>query len=814
MHSNSPDSKAQFFALTPDRVLDAVEAGGERVTGLCYPLNSFENRVYELERVDGVRVIAKFYRPGRWSEATILEEHHFLQELAAAEIPVCAPLKFPDGSTLKRAQKGTTRSGDRRAQRGPVVLTPLTPENDLGIWYALFPKVGGRAPEELRDEQLHRLGMLLARIHNVGASRTTSARLALTPDTYGIQALQTLRESGRVPMDLQRGLHTIGEAVVEAMRPLFMGLETLRVHGDCHTGNLLWGSQGAFFLDFDDMVTAPAVQDVWLLTPSRDAEGLRQRDVLLEGYETFRPFDRRSLHLVEGLRALRYLHYAAWIARRWDDPAFPVAFPHFGTHRYWQELTQDLHEQLQHIQRAAGSWTGGGDAMKRREVIEVTVTRRPEGPGRRDGGPRPSEGGGSEERRELPRRDNPKAEANKLFRREDLGEPQRSFRRDDGPRPREDFRRDDGPRGREDFRRDDGPRGRDDFRRDDSPRTRGPQEERGNRFEARDNFGGNRAPQRGRSWDDDESQERGPARPSNRPENRPENRPDNRPDNRPENRQENRYESRQEDDESPRGNNRPPARRDGDSPSTPRGPVRVPIRVREDDEEEAYQARRSRRRTDEEEDEAVASTFNRANTQSTTRTFEDDERQPEVLLKAPAHYKDALLRFDEAGAEVAPGVASVQAPVVESAPTYPRVHFDVRVLGVTDDEYQRVLMIREEVFVEELERDLDDELDGRDRQCQHLLALAGDGRAGGCARLRPEDRVLVLDRLAVMYKLRKKGMGRALLMRAEELANEKGLHLVVLARPENRSFFARAGYHVEEGSEATGPLKVTRLRRG
>ncbi|MBI5516440.1 MAG: serine/threonine protein kinase [Deltaproteobacteria bacterium] len=315
---------AQFFSLTPERVLEAVEAGGARCTGLCMQLNSMENRVYELELEDRARVVAKFYRPGRWSREAIVDEHEFLADLASVEVPVASPLPFPDGSTVRQE--------------------PLT-----GILYALFPRVGGRAPEELSEEQLRRLGGLLGRVHNVGAAREAPHRRALDPETYGAQNLAVLREAPTLPPRLRALLVSASEALLAALRPRWEGLALHRIHGDCHRGNLLWGAAGPFFLDFDDMVRGPAVQDVWLLVPGQDADAARQRDVLLEGYEVFRPFPRATLALVEPLRALRYLRHAAWITRRWDDPSFPRTWPEYGSERWWATLVDDLEEQLSRV---------------------------------------------------------------------------------------------------------------------------------------------------------------------------------------------------------------------------------------------------------------------------------------------------------------------------------------------------------------------------------------------------------------------------------------------------------------------------------
>jgi Ser/Thr protein kinase RdoA (MazF antagonist) len=342
------DSETRYFhALTPDRILDAVEAStGRRCTGRALALNSMENRVYELEvepqeTVEGDAegsgraprrpaaefLIAKFYRPGRWSEAQILEEHAFLAELQDHEIPVVAPLPFRDGATLHRLETG-------------------------GLWYTVFPKCGGRAPDELGPEQLAQAGRLLARLHNVGAARKAPSRVVLTPETYGLANLRHLVDARILPDDVKPRYQALVEAICAAAAPLFAGVATHRIHGDCHLGNLLWGRSGLFFVDFDDMVTGPAVQDMWLLLPGRDDEARAQLEILLDAYQSMRPFDRGSLRLIEALRALRLVHFSAWIGRRWQDPAFQRAFPQFGTAKYWTDQLSDLSEQLAYVQDA------------------------------------------------------------------------------------------------------------------------------------------------------------------------------------------------------------------------------------------------------------------------------------------------------------------------------------------------------------------------------------------------------------------------------------------------------------------------------
>jgi Ser/Thr protein kinase RdoA (MazF antagonist) len=311
-----------FHRLTPESVLDAVETGGRRCTGRFYILNSFENRVYQLELDDESMVVGKFYRPGRWSRETIQEEHDFLRELAEEDIPVAAPLAIRDGQTLGEVQ---------------------------GILYALFPRVGGRAPQELSDEQVRILGHFLARLHNIGARRDAPHRLRLTPETYGLQNLEILLASDALPPEVRENFASTVRILLDRIRPMFLDVPVQRIHGDCHVNNLIWTQAGPTFLDFDDLVVGPAVQDLWMLVPSADQEGQRQRQLFLEAYAELRDFSPSWLRLVEPLRALRFIHYATWIARRFADPIFPRTFPHFGTLQYWQKEVQDLREQIARI---------------------------------------------------------------------------------------------------------------------------------------------------------------------------------------------------------------------------------------------------------------------------------------------------------------------------------------------------------------------------------------------------------------------------------------------------------------------------------
>ncbi len=318
------DATDLFLALTPERVLDAVEAAGLAVRPLCYPLNSFENRVYEVELADHSRVVAKFYRPGRWSSAQILEEHRFLAELEAEEIPVCAARPFPDGSTLATID---------------------------GIRYAVFDRRGGRAPDELTPETARRLGMLVGRLHVVGARRPDADRLPLTSAAYLRADLDWLERRSVLPARLAGRYSTAARAVADAYDRLAEGVPVLRLHGDLHLGNVLERDGQLRLLDFDDSMIGPAVQDLWLALPGRAAEAAGLVASLLEGYEAFRPFDRAEMRLIEPLRGLRMVHYAAWLARRWHDPIFPRNWPHFGTEEAWERETLDLEEQAAAVAR-------------------------------------------------------------------------------------------------------------------------------------------------------------------------------------------------------------------------------------------------------------------------------------------------------------------------------------------------------------------------------------------------------------------------------------------------------------------------------
>lgn len=317
-----------FYQLDPATILDHIDKLGFKTTGRCLALNSLENRVYEIEiENDDAKtaserfVIAKFYRPGRWSREQILEEHQFLFDLQEAEIPVIAPLKF---------------SGESLFETEPQKL-----------FYCLYPKRGGRNPDELKDSMARDLGRLLGRMHMVGRKRPFNHRVKLNPDTYGNQNLESLLAMNVIPESFKQGYEVLAKQFINQITPHFQNIPTQRVHGDCHWGNILYTeTEGFFFIDFDDVVQGPVVQDLWLMIPGRDQEAQRLKEMFMESYALWSDFPRNQLKLIEALRGLRYLHFDHWIAKRWQDPSFPQAFPHFMSERYWGERINDLREQI------------------------------------------------------------------------------------------------------------------------------------------------------------------------------------------------------------------------------------------------------------------------------------------------------------------------------------------------------------------------------------------------------------------------------------------------------------------------------------
>ena len=321
---------APYAGLTPDCVLDALGSVGQFGDGRLLALNSYENRVYQVwldESADAaspgpVAVVAKFYRPDRWTDAQILEEHAFASELAEREIPVVAPMMLADGSTL------ATFGGFR---------------------FAVYPKHGGRAPELEDLSTMEWIGRFIGRIHAVGGIARFKERPTLDIASFGEEPREYLLAHDFVPADLLPAWTSTIAQALDGIRHCFDragSVGALRLHGDCHASNILWTAAGPHFVDFDDCRMGPAVQDLWMLLSGDRTDAQLQLRALLRGYEDFCEFDDRELQLVEALRTLRLIHYSAWLARRWTDPAFPAAFPWFNTQRYWQDRVLELREQV------------------------------------------------------------------------------------------------------------------------------------------------------------------------------------------------------------------------------------------------------------------------------------------------------------------------------------------------------------------------------------------------------------------------------------------------------------------------------------
>lgn len=320
------DIDQPFSTLTPDGVMNALDSVGLSPDGRLLALNSFENRVYQIGMDQGPPLVAKFYRPGRWSDAAILEEHAFVRELAGREIPVVPALPLADHGTL---------------------------HHFAGFRFAVFEKHGGRAPELGDPDTLEWLGRFIGRIHAVGALSPYRQRPSLDLESFGSEPRDYLLAHGFIPEDIRAAWHSVVNQALAGARRSFEDAgrtQALRLHGDCHVGNVLWTdsgeTRGPHFVDFDDSRMGPAVQDLWMLLSGERPEMTRQLNQLLTGYRRFCDFDPRELHLVEALRTLRLIHYSAWIARRWQDPAFPLAFPWFNTQRYWQDRILELREQI------------------------------------------------------------------------------------------------------------------------------------------------------------------------------------------------------------------------------------------------------------------------------------------------------------------------------------------------------------------------------------------------------------------------------------------------------------------------------------
>lgn len=318
-----------FLELHPDDILKAVDELGLRSTGRILQLNSLENRVFQVEvelteeeksPSDHYRIL-KFYRPGRWSEGQLRDEHEFLHELVENEIPVIAPLKI-NGETLFKKNN---------------------------MFYTVFPKRGGRIPDEMTDETVEWLGRLMARLHVVGKKHPAKHRLSLTPQSFGEQNLKLLLENKLISPHLESSYQKTVEELLKVITPMFKDVVNQRIHGDSHRGNILYGSEGLFMVDFDDMMMGPPVQDLWLAFPGRDQETKIQRELFLEAYETLNDFNYGTLKLIEPLRSLRFIHFSAWIGKRFEDESFKRNFSHYGTPEYWQGQIADIRDQLEFI---------------------------------------------------------------------------------------------------------------------------------------------------------------------------------------------------------------------------------------------------------------------------------------------------------------------------------------------------------------------------------------------------------------------------------------------------------------------------------
>ncbi len=325
---------APFSTLTPDLILDAMGSVDILGDGRLLALNSYENRVYQVGVEEQPPVVVKFYRPDRWSEAQILEEHAFSLELAEAEIPVVAPLAL-GGRTLQQYQ---------------------------GFHFAVFPRRGGRIPELDQEGRLEWIGRFLGRIHAIGAQAAFQHRPAIDIDSFGEEPSQWLINHQFIPADLLPAYRSVVTQALDGVRACYEragDVAVLRLHGDCHLSNMLWTDDGPHFVDFDDSRMGPAIQDLWMLLSGSPAEMSQQFAEVLEGYESFYDVNPAELHLVEALRTLRLIHYSAWLAKRWHDPAFPMTFTWFNTQQYWQDRILELREQVALMQEPPLSIAGG-----------------------------------------------------------------------------------------------------------------------------------------------------------------------------------------------------------------------------------------------------------------------------------------------------------------------------------------------------------------------------------------------------------------------------------------------------------------------
>ena len=321
-----------YQKLTPDTVIEAVESTGRFSDARIFPLNSYENRVYQVGMDEGDPVIAKFYRPERWSIAQIDEEHRFTQYLYDLDIPVVPPLVINAESEAPTLAK----QGD--------------------FLFALYPRQGGRAPELDNLDHLHQLGRFIGRIHAAGKAFPLTHRIKLSTSRFGSDCVDYLLSNGFIPLDLTEAYSAVCTEIlaeIAANSPELNRYDQITLHGDCHPGNVLWRDERPHFVDFDDVVTGPAIQDLWMLLSGDTPNRQKQLMEIIEGYEMFMPFNLAELKLIEPLRAMRLLHYNAWLARRWHDPAFPMSFPWFNSPRYWSEHILECKEMLSALREPA-----------------------------------------------------------------------------------------------------------------------------------------------------------------------------------------------------------------------------------------------------------------------------------------------------------------------------------------------------------------------------------------------------------------------------------------------------------------------------
>jgi Ser/Thr protein kinase RdoA (MazF antagonist) len=319
-----------FYNLDYNTVLNEIESLGLKPTGRCLALNSMENRVYEIElgedengKIDSI--VAKFYRPGRWSKENISDEHKFIFDLIEQEIPAVAPIKIKGESLFQ------TKEGE--------------------ILFCIYPKMSGRLNPELNGQELAMAARTIARIHNIGENHSNSSRITLDEKSYGQSNLNYLVSNKIILPNFESRYEMVVSKIIEMAEPLFKNKKQIRLHGDTHVGNILWRNELPLFVDFDDTMIGPAIQDMWLLFPLKDPDFSKEKNTLIENYETFREFDDSELKLTEILRSLRIVHFSAWIARRWEDEIFKRNFPQFNSEAYWNEQISTLFELSESIER-------------------------------------------------------------------------------------------------------------------------------------------------------------------------------------------------------------------------------------------------------------------------------------------------------------------------------------------------------------------------------------------------------------------------------------------------------------------------------